>query len=347
MKINLHPYLTAAGFLVAAHASLPAADKAPGPREEKRDVRVLSGPGRFFGPGGEGRKVEMETVTFLGVETSPVSATTSAQLGLARGTGLVVNHLVPDSPAAAALQVHDILLKLDDQILIETRQLAVLVRNHQQGDEVTLTYLRAGQKATAKLKLGQQEVPKVAVFERALPSAGAMAFGADGEGRVELRGPGPDGPEGREEWDRVLSLMQRARPAPDGPPGFVPSAPRIRIDRGGAGPGLRAMSINASNGNLVFSDDEGSLELTIKNGVKTLVAKDAKGAAMYSGPATTPEERGAMPAGVRERLEKLEGMHDVTFRTDGDFKGAPTKTLRPRGIATPAPRRESAPSPVL
>src|SRR5262249_44201704 len=99
----------------------------------------------------------------------PVSATMASQLGLQRGTGLVVNRIVPKSPADGVLNDHDILLRLDDQILIETRQLAVLIRGHKEGDEVTLTYLRTAQKATAKVKLGKTEQPKMALFERAVP----------------------------------------------------------------------------------------------------------------------------------------------------------------------------------
>ena len=99
---------------------------------------------------------------------------------------------------------------------------------------------------------------------------------------------------------------------------------------------------------MVFSDDEGSLELTSKDGAKTLVAKDAKGESLFAGPVTTPEERAALPASVRERLEKLEGMHDITFRTDGNFK-AETRTVRPRGISLPftgqRPSRDSLPIP--
>jgi hypothetical protein len=38
---------------------------------------------------------------------------------------------------------------------------------------------------------------------------------------------------------------------------------------------------------------------------------------------------------VRARLEKLEGMQDVTFRTDGDFRPGQVKVMRPRGIAFP------------
>src|SRR4051812_24857060 len=71
----------------------------------------------------------MEKVSFLGVTTVPVSPTLTEQLGLPKGIGLVVTAVVPDSPAAGILKSHDILTKLNDQLLIETHQLAVLVRS--------------------------------------------------------------------------------------------------------------------------------------------------------------------------------------------------------------------------
>jgi len=334
---NRIPCFALIGLAAAGVTVVGAADPAPGPKAEKKALRVLAAPEierRVIFQHGERTPHEMETVAFLGVETSSVSATTATQLGLPRGTGLVVNHLVPKSPAADVLKVHDILLNLDDQILIEVRQLAVLIRNRKEGDEVTLTYLRGGRKVTAKVKLGQQEVPKLGALS--LPAAGAraFAFGSEGDRTFEWMTPGPDGAAGSPDWDRVLSLLQRARPAPDGPPGSVPPGARIRIDHG-SGPGVRAMSINTGNSSLVFSDNEGSLELTLKEGGKVLVAKDPQGGQLFAGPVTTPEERKALPAGVRERLEKLEGMHDITFRTDDDFKGAGTRVIRPRGIRFP------------
>src|SRR5438034_5699611 len=49
-------------------------------------------------------------VVFLGVEASEVPSVVSEQLGLAKGFGLVVDYVTPDSPAAAAgLQQNDIL----------------------------------------------------------------------------------------------------------------------------------------------------------------------------------------------------------------------------------------------
>jgi serine protease Do len=345
---HLLSHLIHAGAAAAALAtlSLQAAQEKPAPREEKKELRVISGPDarrRPLGPR-EGEKREMETVTFLGVETSPVAPTLSMQLGLAPGTGLVIEHVAPESPAAGVLQEHDLLLQLDDQILIEGRQLSVLIRNHKAGDEVALTYMRGGKKTTAKVKLGSHEVPKMAGGPPMMgPSVRAFAFGPNGDERREFMRAGPDGPEGHADWDRVLSLLQRARPAPDGPPGTVPPGARIRIDHNGT-PGMRAMSINAGNSNLLFSDEAGTLELTMKDGAKSLVAKDKAGTEIFSGPVTTPEERRALPPGVRERLEKLEGMQDMTFRTDGDFKGGEMRIMRPRSISLPDAPREAAPN---
>ncbi len=343
---SIHRHLTAACLLAAAVSpALRAADDKPAVKEEKRELRVLAAPSaerRVYVHAREGERrpnLEKETVAFLGVETAAVSPTLAAQLPIPRGSGLVVNHVVEKSPAAAVLKEHDILLKLDDQILIETRQLSVLIRQRKEGDEVTLTLLRGGKETTAKVKLGKHEVPKYAgaVESGAMRAFTLPAGGAGGSAVWEMRAPEPGQRASREEVDRVLSLMHGAR-------GGAPV--RVQID-GHGGPGLRAISINTANSNLVFSDNDGSLELRMQEGVKTLVAKDAEGKEVFAGPVNTPEERKALPEKVRERFEKLEGLQDITFRTDGDFQGSETKVVRPpaRGISLPAtPRHERRPA---
>lgn len=304
-----------------------AAEKAP-PAETKTEMRVLAGPERerrVIIRHGEPGPTEKEKVAFLGVEATPVSATLGAQLSLPRGTGLVVNQVVPKSPAEGVLAEHDILLKVDDQILIETRQLSVLIRNHKEGDEVVLTYLRAGQKATAKVKLGQHEVPKLSAMEG--PGAvRALGFSQTGPGVFEMRGSGSTGE--REHVDQLLSMLRRG----EGAGGATMSPPvRIQVEPQG-GPGFRATRVQVNTGKIVFSDDQGSLELSTKDGIKSLSAKNSQGETVFSGPVTTPEDRKALPPEVRGRLEKLESMHDVSFRTDGAFKGGDVREVRPRGI---------------
>jgi serine protease Do len=333
MKYSIRCLTTFCAITAGVSALRAADEKKSTPKEEKKELRVITTTEpekRTERRVVVGRVGEKEKVTFLGVETSTVSGTLAAQLGLAKGSGLVVNHVVPDSPAAGALQDHDVLLRFDDQILIEVRQLSVLIRNKKEGDEVTLTFLRAGKQQTAKVKLGTKEVPKLmSLFEQKVPLGGNEFVFAPraANGRFEMLAPEPG--VDQEHVDRVLSLIR---------PGAGPDPVRIQIDRSG-GPGFRSTRINTANSNLVYSDDDGSLELSVKDGQKTLVAKDAKGQSLFSGPVTTPEQRKAMPEGVRGRLEKLEGMHDITFRTDGSFHGAEAKVLQPtpRSIALPAP----------
>lgn len=277
---------------------------------------------------------EMESVAFLGVETVPVMPALTAQLGLPKGTGLVVRHLVPDSPASAVLQVHDVLLKLDDQWLIAPRQFSVLVRNHKEGDEVEVTYVRGGKQATAKVKLSKHDVPKLAALDEGDESFRVLL----GDDDLSTGRP--------EEMKHVLSLLDGEAPK---------TGERVRHITLPAppGPGFRALTVNPGNSNMVFNDDRGSLELTIKDGQKTLVAKNAKGEPVYSGPLDTPEQRQALPAEVRERLDRIERLQGFSFELGENFKDnvkfvrpEPTKISLPFSPAT-APELMEAPPPAI
>src|ERR1041385_5763304 len=98
-------------------------------------------------------------VTYLGVDTSQVPTVVSDQLGLAKGFGLVVDYVEPNSPAATAgVQQNDILKMLNDQILIEPSQLRKLLQTFPEGTKVTLTVLRKGQEQKLTVKLAKKEV---------------------------------------------------------------------------------------------------------------------------------------------------------------------------------------------
>jgi len=94
------------------------------------------------------------------VGTEPVSPQTAAQLAIRRGSGLTVITVTPESPAAGAgLQRFDVLAKLNDQILVNTEQLASLIRSFEPGDTVTLVFHRGGKEMTATAKLGARTQP--------------------------------------------------------------------------------------------------------------------------------------------------------------------------------------------
>lgn len=285
----------------------------PGPRTEKR-IRVRR----------DAREnAELEKVTFLGVETQPVSPALTAQLGLPKGAGLIVRHVAPESPASAVLQTHDILLKIDDQLLIEPRQFSVLVRNHQPGDEVTISYIRGGKPGTVKIKLAEHEQPK-----------DVFGFSGDPEGAFDifLDRPGLPPAFERENAKRVLSLLDENHPGEAGR--------RVHVARPLL-PEFRAQTVTPGNSTMVFSDEKGSLEVTIKEGKKTLLAKNSKGEQVYSGPINTPEDHEKLPAEVRERLGQLEGMQNFSFEAGDDLEGDVKVLRRPgRKISLPRPKQE-------
>ncbi|PTY05543.1 hypothetical protein DB347_14295 [Opitutaceae bacterium EW11] len=272
MKRSFIATAAAAALLVVGSSLLHA-------QPEQKDLRVLGAPHA---------ERPAKPVTFLGVETRPVGATLTEQLGLPNGVGLVVQNIVPDSPAAGILKQHDILTKLNDQVLIETRQLAVLVRGYKEGDEITLTYVRGGKEATAKVKLTKRELPQA--FFRTFPHPINQRF---------FRGRMVPG-----EGDQLLRNLA---------PAAGERGQSIRIIRKGSTGVAEATAVAPENSQLMFSDDEGSFAVSMKDGVKNLVAKNAKGETIFDGPVSTPEQIEALPKPVRERFEQMEKLDTVSF----------------------------------
>jgi hypothetical protein len=105
----------------------------------------------------------LERAAYLGIATSPAPPVLRKQLKLAEGMGLVVDFVEPGSPAEqAGVQPYDVAVRLNDQVLINAPQLAVLVRTFDPGAEVTLTVVREGKETPLKVKLVEREVKAIA-----------------------------------------------------------------------------------------------------------------------------------------------------------------------------------------
>lgn len=94
---------------------------------------------------------------YLGVGVEAPSDTVRSQLDLPDGAGLVVNYVDENGPSKDEIRKHDVLRKLDDQILINADQLIALVRMHKPGETVSLTLLRQARPATVEIKLGEKK----------------------------------------------------------------------------------------------------------------------------------------------------------------------------------------------
>ena len=94
---------------------------------------------------------------YLGVGVEAPSDTVRSQLELPDGAGLVVNYVDENGPSKDDIHKHDVLRKLDDQILINADQLIALVRMHKPGESVSLTLLRQAKPVTVQVKLGEKK----------------------------------------------------------------------------------------------------------------------------------------------------------------------------------------------
>ena len=124
------------------------------PPDLQKIIKQLTG--GAAGPGGAAARTKngAPPVPWLGVAADEASEALRAHLSLPDAAGLVVRDITAKSPAAiAGLQANDILLKLDDQLLVNAPQLQSLIRSRKAGDEIALTLLRKGKETKVKTKL--------------------------------------------------------------------------------------------------------------------------------------------------------------------------------------------------
>jgi putative serine protease PepD len=93
------------------------------------------------------------THAYFGLQTVPIPASAAQQEGLPEG--LFVNGVAPAGPAAqAGIRVGDVITQVEGEPAASNLQFEELSLTKQPGDEVGVTYSRAGHSATANITLG-------------------------------------------------------------------------------------------------------------------------------------------------------------------------------------------------
>lgn len=123
---------------------------------------------------------------YIGVSCAPVDETLAAHLGLTAGTGLVVKHVTPESPAAqSGILVNDILLNAEDKELVAQSDLAAVVNDAgQRGEPVVLTAIREGKERTISVQPAERK--QTELFGQLQP----FDFKLEGPLVAEWMGPG-------------------------------------------------------------------------------------------------------------------------------------------------------------
>lgn len=288
-----------------------------------------------------------KAVAYMGVLTREVPAELRSQFSLPDGFGLMVDEVMPDSPAqAAGIKVHDILVKLGDQQLVNMEQLMTLVRARKKGESVSLSIITGGKEAQVQVTLGERLMPAVEQRDRG-PGGGGFGwpqmhtfhFG-------DMRGPGGDMREGMEKMQQAIReyqerIQQWARNGQQGPmPQMQPlpgmSGPDGRGPRRGggvehreehresrSGDGNASASGSASAGGrggdvriqidsntasqIVRRDDSGEYIFKREDGKATFTVRPTNGQEQ-SWPVNNDQERAAVPREFQDKLRLFDSM---------------------------------------
>jgi len=295
-----------------------------------------------------------KAVSFIGVLTRSVPQELRAQFGLPEGFGLMVDEVMPETPAqAAGLKVHDVLIKFEDQKLVNMEQLLTLVRSKKKGDVVALSVITGGKETQVSVTVGERMVPVQDNVRRFQPMQGSGSFGGE---RRDQGGPDMMG-EWRESMERFQNRMgehqERMREwSRDGGRGPAPLPPMFdgpgrsregdRRDGGERGPsrgGDRGPQTNRQeenrevhrNANVTRSDETGDYRLRREDD-RTVFSVKPKEGAEQSWPVNNEEERKAVPEQFRSKLREMEDI-STHMRRDGEGGGE-------RGPGSPGPRED-------
>ncbi|MDB5333614.1 MAG: htrA [Phycisphaerales bacterium] len=249
------------------------------------------------------------STSYLGAGVEVPTATVRAQLRLPEGAGLVVNYVDAEGPSKGLVQEHDVLQKLDEQILVNGEQLVTLVRMHKPGETIALTLIREAKPIVVPIKLGEKQIDAVGnagdantTYSGGLIQAGNFLSGANGNIT----------------WaDTVLDAAH----GNGANPGDGSSMARALFAMGNAGnPGAAYQHVAATYQPLVVAQQNGPL--TFDDG-KTLVLyylspagkpqmitvlDRASGKVLFSGPTGSEEQWKAVPEDVRQKIASWRDM---------------------------------------
>ena len=230
-----------------------------GPRRENSDrpdrgdrTDRLDRPDRERGAQGDGREryrapeSAKKPTPYIGVITAPAPPPLVAQLGLTSGFGLLVEEVLPDSPAqAAGIQRYDVLKQLNDQQLVEPNQLSALLRALGKDADASITLIRKAQEQKVSIKVGEKLLPEIPGRDMR-PGFPEGFFTFPRREQLEMfrrdrddAGGGPDGPRMTPErlrgWrdrmrayeDEMHKFQERMREWQKKPEGEAPKVPQL------------------------------------------------------------------------------------------------------------------------
>ncbi len=240
---------------------------------------------------------------FIGIVSDRLPEALSAQLGLRPDEGIIVRSVMPDGPAdKAGIQMHDIITRIGDESLSSPNDLRRIVQAHKAGEAIELGVIRKGRDAAIKVTLSERPDAMAGRLQEPLnqlpldgvPEEMAQRMRDMIEGNVRQFQWSPDNGFGFGGMGRDLEeTMRRMREQ-------MEQLDRFDVPQGDE-PGLQIQQSST----IRMLDQNGSIELSNQNGIRTLTVRDKDNQTTWSGPWTTDEDKAAAPDEVRERVDAL------------------------------------------
>ena len=238
---------------------------------------------------------------FLGVILDPVPDLLAGHLQLKPGEGVVIGDLVADGPAEKAqLAVGDVLTEVNGVGVGSPQAVRAEVDKSKVGDEVEVSVIQKGKLRKASITLGEA------------PEGLMGGIGQAGQPNAQLDGMLENLPDRhadliREALERNLRAFEDLELGEGGPnPLQMNLMQRLEKEMGAnGGMQLKLGGDVAAESSIRLLDEEGSIEMKNRDGHKEARVYDQDGELLWEGPYDTPQDKAAVPDGIRERLEKL------------------------------------------
>lgn len=258
------------------------------PAALSEDLRKMKGMWRPLGAAAAALVVTgaaAREVAYLGVATEPISPIVGRHLGFGEGVGIEVVYIDREGAVHGVLQEGDILIRFNDQLLVNHEQLAVLVRRQKPGDKVTLSYYREGQTRSAEVRLrgiDDQRVGSISPHRRPIPSPEAFGWS----------------PPALERWLEEFSARAWR------PFGRRWMSPNEEDDD--ASPAPRADIRIQTHSSAVISESKDGLNITVSVQDGRRSARITKeGQVVFEGPVNDDAEIGRIPEEYRDRVSEM------------------------------------------
>jgi hypothetical protein len=278
------------------------------------------------------------TPAYAGI--SPAVVTELARRGVTSkdvppGVGVMVAFVDPKGPSMGVLAEDDILVRLDDQVLVNPEQFRALIGMRKPGDVVKIVAVREDEVVNVDLKLGSRNAP-VSVAPKAKKSIAPKADVKPADEPAPAQAPqavvpprmgitingqtfefNQDPMQGfpPEIVQQFNEMRRRSMAVPQAPQAQPEAAPEKESASAPQAPALqsksKSFSFSFGNGasvssSSVASDRDGTVAIDERDGKKHAVIKDASGKVLFDGDVTSDEDRAKMNPKLRDRLKLVE-----------------------------------------